>query len=54
MCIMTYVNESLSKCLYGRTQKRNDSFNGMTWNRVSKATHVGIDILSLGVYCPFS
>ena len=42
--------ENLSKYLHGRTQNRNKSFNGMTWNHVPKANHVGIDILSLGVY----
>ena len=42
--------ENLEKCLHGRTQNNNESFNGMIWNRVPKATHVGIDILSLGVY----
>ena len=42
--------ENLSKCLHGRTQNRNESFHGMIWNRVPKANHVSIDILSLGVY----
>ena len=40
----------LNKCLYGKTQNANESFNGMIWNRVLKATHVGIDVLSVGVY----
>ena len=40
--------ENLSKCLHGRTQNRNESFNGTIWNRVPPANHVGIDILSLG------
>ena len=42
--------ENLSKCLHGRTQNRIESLNGMIWNRVPKANHVGIDILSFGVY----
>ena len=42
--------EHLSKCIHGKTQNANESFNGMIWNRVPKATHVGIDVLSLGVY----
>lgn len=42
--------EMLSKCLHGKTQNSNESFNGMIWNRVPKSTHVGLDILSLGVY----
>lgn len=42
--------ENLAKCLHGRTQNSNESFNGMVWNRIPKANHVGIDVLSLGVY----
>ena len=42
--------ENLAKCLHGRTQNANESFNGMVWNRVPKSNHVGIGILSLGVY----
>ena len=42
--------ENLAKCLHGRTQNANESFNGMIWNRVPKANHVAIGILSLGVY----
>ena len=38
------------KCLHGKTQNANESFNGMIWNRIPKATHVGINNLSLGVY----
>lgn len=43
--------ENLSKW---RTQNANESFNGMIWNRVPKANHVGFDILSLGVYDPIA
>ena len=42
--------ENLTKCLHGKTQNANESFNGMIWNRVPKKTHVGLDILSFGVY----
>ena len=42
--------EMLEKCLHGNTQNANESFNGMIWNRVPKATHVGLDVLSVGVY----
>ena len=42
--------ENLAKCLHGRTQNANESFNGMIWNRIPKANHVGINTLSLGVY----
>ena len=40
----------LEKCLHGKTQNANESSNGMIWNRVLKATHVGLDVLSVGVY----
>ena len=43
-------SEMLEKCLHGKTRNANESFNGMIWNRVTKATHVGLDILSVGVY----
>ena len=33
--------ENLSKCLIGRSQSRNESFNGMIWNRAPKGNHVG-------------
>ena len=42
--------EMLGKCLHGKTQNANESFNGMIWDRVPKSTHVGLDILSVGVY----
>jgi hypothetical protein len=42
--------EMLEKCLHGKTQNANESFNGMIWNRVPKSTHVGLNILSVGVY----
>ena len=43
-------SEMLDKCLHGKTQNTNESFNGMIWNRLPKAAHVGSDILSAGVY----
>jgi hypothetical protein len=42
--------ELLKKCLHGKTQNANESFNATIWNRIPKATHVGLDALSLGVY----
>ena len=42
--------ENLSKCPYGCTQNRNESFTGMIQNHVPKANYEGIDILNLGVY----
>ena len=43
-------SEMLEKCLHGKTQNTNELFNGMIWNRVPKATHLGLDVLSVGVY----
>ena len=40
----------LKKCLHGRTQNANESFNGTIWNRIPKATHVGLSTLCSGVY----
>ena len=37
-------------CLHGKTQNANESLNGIIWNRVTKATHVGLDVFSVGVY----
>ena len=42
--------EILSKCLHGKTQNANESFNAMVWNRIPKAYHVGLNKLTLGVY----
>ena len=33
--------ELLKKCLHGKTQNANESFNGIIWNRIPKATHDG-------------
>ena len=40
----------LEKYLYGKTQNAYKSFNRMIWNPLSKATHVGLDVLPVGVY----
>ena len=40
----------LEKCLHGKTQNANESFNGTIWNRVPKANHVGLNTLCFGVY----
>ena len=42
--------ELRQKCLHRKTQNTNESFNGMIWNRIPKATHVDLNNLSLGVY----
>jgi len=31
-------DELLSKCLHGKTQNNNESFNGTVWNRLTKTT----------------
>ena len=36
--------------MHVKTQDGNESFNEMIWNRIPKATHVGINNLSLRVY----
>lgn len=40
----------LKRCLHGKTQNVNESFNNIIWSRIPKNTFVGIDILELGVY----
>ena len=40
----------MEKYLHGKTQNTNESSNVMIWNHVPKTTHVGLDVLSVGVY----
>ena len=40
----------LAKCIHGKTQNQNESFNSMIWERVPKITYVGKDILDSAVY----
>ena len=40
----------LDKCLHGKTQNANESFNRMIWNRMLKVAHVGLDVLAVSVY----
>ena len=40
----------LDKCLHSKAQNMNESFNGMICNRVPRVTHVGLHVLSVGVY----
>ena len=42
--------ELLRKCLDGKTQNQNESFNGMIWQRVPKTVSVGSDAFQLRVY----
>ncbi|GFU98306.1 uncharacterized protein TNCV_3005901 [Trichonephila clavipes] len=39
----------LKKCLHGRTQNRNESFNKCIWERIPKTVFVGIETLKFGV-----
>lgn len=39
----------LRKCLHGRTQNANESFNNLIWTRVPKTVFVGLDTLKIGV-----
>ena len=43
-------SEILERCVYRKTKNANESFNEMIWNRVLKATHIGLDLLFVGVY----
>ena len=42
--------ELLKKCLHGKTQNVNESFNNVIWSRIPKNTFVGRNTLELGVY----
>ena len=46
---LTY-DSLLDKCLHGKTQNQNESFNNMVWERLPKSTFVGLQQLSLGIY----
>ena len=39
-----------SRCHHGKTQKANECFNGMIWQRIPKIYYVGLEKLQLGVY----
>ena len=39
----------LTKCLHGKTQNQNESFNSTIWTRVPKDTSVGGNTFGLGV-----
>ena len=40
----------LEKCLHGKTQNANESFNGTIWERIPKNTFVTLPNLEFGVY----
>uniref|UniRef100_A0A1B6K0X1 Uncharacterized protein n=1 Tax=Homalodisca liturata TaxID=320908 RepID=A0A1B6K0X1_9HEMI len=39
----------LRKCLHGKTQNQNESFNNLIWSRIPKNTFVGLSTLKIGV-----
>lgn len=41
--------ELLQRCLHGRTQNANESFNGLLWNIIPKETFVELSTLQLGI-----
>lgn len=44
------ADKLLIKCLHGKTQNQNESFNAMIWERIPKNTFVSITQLNFGVY----
>ena len=40
----------LHKCLHGKTQNQNESFNNIVWESLPKSTFVGLQQHSLGIY----
>ena len=47
---LTKEEELASKCLQGRKQNANESFNNMIWVRPSNANYCGLNTLKLSVY----
>ena len=42
--------KELQKCLHGKTQNANESFNAKIWDRIPKNNYVSLDNLKFGVY----
>ena len=40
----------LEKCLHGKTQNRNESFNSIIWSRIPKHIYVGFTQFQVGLY----
>lgn len=49
ICIDLTNDDLLKRCLHGRTQNPNESFNSCIWARVRKTGFVGLQTLKLGV-----
>ena len=43
-------DSELVKCLHGKTQNANESFNGLIWERVPKSEYCSLSRLKFGVY----
>ena len=43
-------DSELEKCLHGKTQSSNESFNGIIWERIPKNNYVSLPTLEFGVY----
>ena len=43
-------DSELEKCLHGKAQNVNESFNGTIWERIPKTTFVALSNLEFGVY----
>ena len=44
------ADKQLVKCLHGKTQNANESFNATIWERVSKSYYVSLTQLKFGVF----
>ena len=43
-------HEELKKCLHGKTQNQNESFNSLIWERAPKSLYLSIDKIRFAVY----
>ena len=43
-------HEELSKCLHGKTQNQNESFNAVIWERAPKNVYLSLEKLRFVVY----
>ena len=43
-------HEELSKCLHGKTQNHNESFNALIWERAPKNVYLSLEKLRFAVY----
>ena len=43
-------DELLEKCVHGKTQNQNESFNALIWERLPKTTYVSLTTSKFGTY----